>query len=108
MTEEHQALNFTISSPGWGLLMQQLGKEQSAYVKQLLDPSLARASRMSDDYIRGYVQGMIYAATWPRLELKAADDAELAENKLVDDGGRHEHIVQYGYTAGIDSPRLEE
>ena len=103
MTDEHKALNFTISSPGWLLYLQRSGERQKDYMAKLLDPAKQRGELMPDDYIRGYIQALIWSATWPRQEVEAAMVEDQEEQKLIESERKYDHIAEYGYSLGIDS-----
>ena len=53
------------------------------YYAQLIDPSQARQAQMSDDFIRGAIQSLKWAITYPDEELKAYRAAELEEEAAV-------------------------
>lgn len=106
MTDEHQALNFTITSPGWLLYLKRGGEEQKIYMDKLLNSQNTEMSEAELNYYRGYINGLIWSATWPRREVDYAIQMDREEEQLDTNGGRNEHIAQFGH-AGIDYP-LEE
>lgn len=76
MNEEHEALGFMIGTQGWQLYLARMNEEKEVCIKGLLDPSQTRKDTRSDDFLRGFVQGLRFSVRWPVEEVSIAVDEQ--------------------------------
>jgi hypothetical protein len=100
VTDEHRALQFTISSPGWMLYLKRGGERQKEYMSRLLDQNNVEMSSNESNYLRGYVNALIWSATWVRQEVDEALAEEMAQCRMASEGNAYEQIEELGHTFG--------
>ena len=105
LSQEHQSLKFMLHIPGWELLKAALGERQKEMIATILSPKASRKDTIPDDYIRGYVQGMLDMAMWPQQEVEEAERRDTEETKLVDKSNEYEYISDMGYSTPLGPPQ---
>lgn len=67
-----------VNCQAWGPLYKaKLAERCKELMARLLDPSEARKLKEPDDYIRGQIRALRWAAEWPEQEVKEAADRDI-------------------------------
>jgi len=74
-----------VETQGWQLFLERMNEEKETCIKKLLDPSQVRKESHSDDFLRGFIQGLRFSARWPLEEVRMAveEARELAQEQEV-------------------------
>ena len=76
--ERAEKLRFTLASPGWFDCLQPMFEQEIAAAQQamaLTEPERA-SPKFSDDFLRGYLRGLIFAARRPAMLLHETEQEE--------------------------------
>ena len=70
--QSDRELEFTIGTVGWQTFVALMREGATRAIEQMLDPSIKRQERQSDDFLRGYVKGLREAVRLPEKVVKDA------------------------------------